>query len=345
MSKLTVVIPRYKETEREMFPLLSSLNLQLGVDMSGVEVLVVTDGGGREPLSEDWLAGFDRLKVRQLALDANVGPGMVRQAGIDASDGDYLMFCDADDQLQNCGIVGAMVKKADDDQADMVYTPWLEELPAEGGGMTYLQHGPEMTWMHGKIFRRSFLEHEGIRHHPDLRVHEDSYFLALVSAFSERQTYLDAVSYVWRYHPDTITRCNGAAYTYTSIPTFIHACLEADKVIEERKADQMEYKIVQLLLYCYFSFHRPEWLSAEHRGHLIDAERALAKEIRPWMFYWYGAAPETKAAVYNEERKKSFSGCVESETLGEWLKRLRLNWDIYRNGSEGDGRLRNACRA
>lgn len=324
MSKLTVVIPRYKEAERDMFPLLSSLNLQLGIDMPGVEVLVVTDGGGREPLSKGWLAGFDRLSVRQLALDANVGPGMVRQAGIDASNGDYLMFCDADDQLQNCGIVGALVKKADNDKADMVSTPWLEELPAEGGGMTYLQHGPEMTWMHGKIFRRSFLEREGIRHHPDLRIHEDSYFLALVSAFAERQTYLDVVSYVWRYHPSSITRCDGASYTFTSIPTFIHACLGADKVIEKRKPEQMQYKIVQLILYCYFSFHRSEWLAPEHRGYLADAEGALAREIKPWAHYWHDAKPEVKAGIYNEERAKSFAGGVETETLDEWLVRLGI---------------------
>ena len=41
---LSIIIPRYKETEKEIFPLLSSINGQVGMDFSDIEVIIATDG-------------------------------------------------------------------------------------------------------------------------------------------------------------------------------------------------------------------------------------------------------------------------------------------------------------
>ncbi len=36
---LSIVIPRYRETEKELFPLLSSIHGQVGIDHSVLEVI------------------------------------------------------------------------------------------------------------------------------------------------------------------------------------------------------------------------------------------------------------------------------------------------------------------
>jgi len=104
MSKfLSIIIPHYQEKERDLFPLLSSIAGQLGVDFSDIEVILANDGGGAGTLNQDFLSLFD-CDIRQVELAENGGPGVARQAGLDAARGEYVMFCDADDALHNVGV-------------------------------------------------------------------------------------------------------------------------------------------------------------------------------------------------------------------------------------------------
>ena len=325
MSKyLSVIIPRYKESELDVFPLLSSINDQLGVDFSDIEVIFANDGGGAGELDKDFLALFRDLDIRQIDLEKNGGPGLARQAGIENANGQYLMFCDADDIIHSVGVLDAMIQRAQETAPDILSTSWLEELITPEGKKTYITHSHESTWMHGKFLRRQYLLTNGIRHHPDLRVHEDSYILSIATALTNRQDYLDIISYVWKYGADSITRRNGAIYTYDSIPTFIFACCEAAKEVEKRNPAVMEYKAVQFAMYCYFSFHQPGWLAEAYEEYLRASEEAFKKNMAPLWHYVTDAAPETIAKIYNEERQKNFVGLMEKETLEEWIRRLDI---------------------
>jgi len=44
-------------------------------------------------------------------MKENKGPGVARQVGLDAAQGKYVMFCDADDMIHNSGIIGAMIQE------------------------------------------------------------------------------------------------------------------------------------------------------------------------------------------------------------------------------------------
>lgn len=320
MKFLSIIIPHYSESEKEIFPLLSSIYTQVGIDFSAIEVIIVTDGGGID-LNGEFFELFKPIEIRNLTINENDGPGLARQAGIDAAKGQYLMFCDADDVLHNVGALGAMMQEAEKTAPDILATSWLEELVNPDGTHAYVTHAHENTWMHGKLLRRQFLAQNGIRHHPELRVHEDSYLLSIATALTERTAYLDIISYVWKYHAESITRRNGASYSFDSIPTFIRACCESDKVVEQRRPDLMEYKICQFVLYNFFCLHQPQWL--ERAQDLDNAEKALTENLAPFWRYWDGAAPERRAEIYNQERQKHFAGCIESELISDWIARIR----------------------
>lgn len=66
-KRLSVIIPRYKEDEKAMFPLLSSISNQIAINMNEVEVVIGNDGGGAGPLSEEYLAQF--------SMDKQIGIG------------------------------------------------------------------------------------------------------------------------------------------------------------------------------------------------------------------------------------------------------------------------------
>lgn len=325
---LSVVIPRYKETERDVFPLLSSIKLQAGIDFSDIEIVFANDGGGAGALEEDFLRLFE-TDIRQVELKENSGPGVARQAGLDHAKGEYVIFCDADDCLHSVGVLGAMIQEAEKFAPDILSTEWLEEVMGPDGQYSYITHHMENTWMHGKLFRRHFLEQNGIRFHEELRVHEDSYFLCIAASSTQRKRHLPVTSYVWKYRPDSITRRNGGAYTYESIPNFIKACTLAFCEVEKRSPEQMEYKILQFILYNYFCFHQPGWQATENAGYLAAAEHAFAKRMAPFMHYWVNADAKRVAEIYNQERMKSFSNCVEQETAKAWLERIGAEVSTY----------------
>ena len=87
---LSVIIPQYKETDKEVKRLLSSIDYQVNVNWEEVEVIIVNDCS-KTLLSESMLNSFENIKPKYIKLKKNVGPGLARQAGLDAAQGEY--FC------------------------------------------------------------------------------------------------------------------------------------------------------------------------------------------------------------------------------------------------------------
>ena len=59
---LSIIIPKYKESEKEMFPLLSSINGQIGIDFCDIEVIIAIDGiknGSNVTLDDNFLKMFN----------------------------------------------------------------------------------------------------------------------------------------------------------------------------------------------------------------------------------------------------------------------------------------------
>lgn len=320
---LSFIIPSYKETEQDIFPLLSSIAGQLGINKSNVEVIIIRDG--TEALD---LEVFDilELNIIQVLMEQNLGPGVARQRGLDVATGTYVMFCDADDTLHSVGIIGAMIQEMANQGWDILKTPWLEEcLDPNTQQLVYINHDIENTWMHGKMFRREFLIKNNISFHPDLRVHEDTYFNSIAVEYTEKIGYLNVTSYVWKWGENSITRHDNGIYRYDSAIDFIKACTWAHERVEIINPSHMDYKIIQLTLYHYFTLHSTIWQESEMKQYHDDTEQAFAEAIKPFWKYWKQADPSLIAQTYGEERNKNFIGQIENETLNEWLNRLGLN--------------------
>jgi hypothetical protein len=312
------------ETEREMTPILSSLNNQAGVDYWGIETLLARDGGGRE-LDKGFLAMFRNLapNMRALALPRNMGPGMARQAGLSEARGDYAMFCDADDTLHSVGVLGAFLEQAAA-APDIVASEWLEEA-REGGRFAYLTHAHENTWLHGKMFRRAFLMENGIAFHPGLRVHEDSYFLAVASAYRPKTAWLPFPTYVWRHAPGSITRRDGGAYRFDSMPEFARAIGLSWARAALADPASLPERVCQLACYMYFATQGAAWREGPAAAARREAaERALAAQLGRGYWRAFDSAPAALlAGTYSLERAKSFAGEMERELFADWIGRLR----------------------
>lgn len=323
MSKiLSIIVPHYREKEKDVFPLLSSINNQLGIKFSDIEVIISSDGGA-EKLDITFLNLFN-FEIKEIKLEKNLGPGVARQKGLDAATGEYVIFCDADDVLHNVGVLGVFIQEAMLNSPDIASSSWLEEIKDPNGNFIYIEHEIENTWMHGKMLKRQFLIDNNIKFHDELRVHEDSYFLSIAAELTKNRRHIQTTTYVWKFNENSITRRNNASYTYTKMPDFVKACTMAQAEVEKRVPEAMENKIIQFVLYNYFVYHTYGWQMPENKKYLISAQNAFVKYIKPFWHYWQEANPETIAELYNQERERTFSGNIESETIWEWIKNINL---------------------
>lgn len=320
---LSIIVPRYRETERDIFPLFSSISNQVGIDFQDIEVYVTTDGGGGPPLDENFLSLFN-FETRQFRREENGGCGPARQTAIDKANGDYILCCDADDVLHNVGALQTMMLEAEKSSPDILTSEFLEELRMPDGRYLYGPHGREECWMHGKLLRRGFLEWYNIRFRDDLKVHEDSYFLCIAMSLAGKIMHLPATTYVWKFHPDSITRRNNGAYAYETVPEHIKAVTMAWEIVERWRPEQMEDRVVQFVHYNFFTLHRTDWQEQCRKELLNKAEDAFAQAMRPWMHCYFSTPISARLESYNREREKLFRNGMEKETLLAWLNRLLL---------------------
>lgn len=319
---ISFIIPSYNEKEKDIFPLLSSIANQLGIEKNLIEVIIVRDGTQELNIKQ---FNIFNLNIYQILMKENGGPGVARQKGLDAAAGKYVMFCDADDILHSVGIIGAMIQEMENQNWDILKTPWLEEyLDPNTNKLIYINHEIENTWMHGKMFRRSFLQNNNISFHPLLRVHEDTYFNCIAAEYTTKMGFLNVTSYVWKWGKDSITRREDGIYRYESSIEFIKACTWAHERVEIINPIHMDYKIVQFIIYHYFCLHSNYWLEKKYKKYYEDTEKAFIEYIKPFWKYWERANPELIVKTYNEEREKNFINQIEDETLNDWLQRLGL---------------------
>ncbi|TDD90137.1 bifunctional glycosyltransferase/CDP-glycerol:glycerophosphate glycerophosphotransferase [Actinomadura rubrisoli] len=188
----------------------------LAQSMGGVETVIVddasTDGTGRVA---DRLAAAHPGRVRAVHLPSNSGGcGRPRNAGIERSDGRYVMFLDSDDLLDRHACLNH-VAAAEETGADLVsglcerifldeppgskrrvrpWYPWLYRRRAVYGS---LGENPDLlydTLSTNKAYRRGFLEDNGLRfverlHYEDLLFTAEAYLAAERTALIPHRVY------------------------------------------------------------------------------------------------------------------------------------------------------------
>lgn len=161
------------------------------------------------------------LDITYLKKRKNEGPGMARQTGIEISSSEYLAFLDADDVLMPYAVETWEYMSNSNPDIDIFHSHFYEqaifdETPA------LLTHQRGYTWMHGKLYKRSFLEKYGIKNHPELRYMEDSYFNSICMELG-KCAIITIPMYVWMNNPGSITRVDDSPFLKNCLPQFVHA--------------------------------------------------------------------------------------------------------------------------
>lgn len=230
--KLSVIIPYYKTLDLLKKYLLKSIQGQ-DFDKNEYEVIIVDDCSPISLTMED-LDEFKDLNIQILKTPENFGPGVARQYGIMHAQGEFLTFCDADDYLSRKDTFSTYINTIEDN--DILVTTFIEEtrFKDEDGKTILLPHDHDRTWMHGKVYRKAFIDDKKIMFHPLLRANEDGYFNNISFSETDKIAYIDDYfSYIWKNNSNSITRSNDQEYNYSGYHEFIYgtrlACLELYK--------------------------------------------------------------------------------------------------------------------
>ena len=213
---LDLIIPQYNEDEAQIKYLLDSINNQKNVDFNLIDVTIVNDCSN-VILSDKFLSKYKKLKITYVRNDKNTGPGLARQKGVDVTDNKYIMFLDADDELYDDNVLSKIIDFIKKFQPNYLVTNIaVEAIVNNQKALIIKKNRDTFPWMHGKVYKRFFLEDKKIRFCEHIRHVEDTYYTTCVigSINPNEIHYLDLITYRWKNNLSSLTR-NKNKYSYT----------------------------------------------------------------------------------------------------------------------------------
>lgn len=211
-NKIDIIIPAYK-AQGTILRTLSSIACQSILD--DLEVTIVNDccPNGDYKKYVDMFSPF--MKIREIKLAENGGPGLARQYGIDNTHNQYFTCIDADDTFSGALALETL-------RAGIQLNPAIQccvgTFVQINENLQLIPHQNDMVWMFGKIYKRDFINKYNIRFN-DTRANEDTGFNTIVRILcnnnpNEIVHWINETVYYWHEKKDSITRINDCQYSF-----------------------------------------------------------------------------------------------------------------------------------
>lgn len=322
--KIDIIIPAYK-AQNTILRTLSSIAEQSVLD--DIEVTIVNDHDG---------IGYKKfvdmfkpyMKIREIELPENGGPGDARQYGIDNTKNPLLMFIDADDTFIGAFAVKILREQLlSDDKNACCFASFIEDQIK-----MHIPHVNDSVWMFGKIYRRAFIDKYKIRFQKGSRANEDAGFNMLCKLFSnpnEQIRYIQESVYYWHFKEDSITRINNAQYSYDqSFVGYTSNMIYALKYAESINPFNSNLMLMKVMILCNLYEYYIETVARDKR--FIDQNfnackqyyNEIYKEIEPKI------NDDVLGEVYNEVMRNAYAGnkmfkIIPSIGIKEFLVKLK----------------------
>ena len=213
---IDIIIPAYNSHET-IIDTLMSIGIQTYRDR--VKVYICNDKSDSDYI--DIMKRFDGiLDIIELDLEENSGPGVARQVGIENSNSEYIVFIDSDDTFYTPLSIELLYTNMVNEDADIVIANFTEET-ANG----LFDHVSDFTWLHGKMYKRKFLEDHNI-HFNNSRNNEDNFFNKSLFMRNPKMICIDDYVYLWRNNQKSITRRNNHEYEFSGYFDLIDNLIE-----------------------------------------------------------------------------------------------------------------------
>ena len=303
-----------------------SIAMQRAINFEDVGVILVNDGEGNEIPGEC----FDEypFSVNQISIPHG-GVSRARNAGLDTSNADWVMFCDFDDGFSSVFGLYMIFSVINEDKSDTLWSSFTEETKGKDGKLTLVAHDRDWVYVHGKAHRRKYLIDNEIRFNDELKIHEDVYFTVLTQTFAEpdRIAAIKVPIYVWKWNDDSITRRNtNEDFTFATYDHVIRQRIAlTEEFIRRNRAELAITIVVKTIVDAYYDSQQFTWRNPENAELLRKADEHIAAYLKRYAGYYSTASPELirqlmSASRNNVVEKGTF--LMEQETLKEWFERI-----------------------
>lgn len=322
--RLQILIPHYKERPDEMQPLLDSIAIQQSVDFGDVGVIIAYDGAEATELPEGEWAGEYPFRIEHIKCEHR-GVSATRNAALDASTAEYVMFCDADDMFCHvCGLYIVLNEMKGDGYDTLVSTFVEETRNPETGEVVYINHDMDSTFVHGKVHRRAYLVDNGIRFNPALTIHEDSYFNILAQSLTTNGKYCPTPFYLWKWRDSSVCRHDKdyILKTYNNMLDSNDALV--DEFIRRGHKDKAAFYTGFMLFDAYYTMNKKEWTDKTNASYRDAVERRFAEYFAKHRETWERLTEQERMIISNGVRTRSVSEGMPMETItiDAWLSHI-----------------------
>lgn len=303
--KLQIIIPHYKETVRDVQILLDSISIQQGIDFNEIGVIIISDGPESVPLPVTEFQNKYPYRVEHTLIDHS-GVCVARNTGLQLSDAEYVMFCDSDDMFYS--VTGLYVILNEIASGfNVLISCFVEEIYYSSlDSYKYILHEDDVTFVHGKVYRRKYLIDNNISFDPELTIHEDSNFNIIAKNLSDSKDvkYYPQAFYLWRYRKDSVTRTDPKCKLKT-YPCVIDSLDKAiARLISANLVDSVNLYICTTILNVYFMMNTYEYQDEDNLVYKEALDRRLQSFILKYIEEYKNIPDSFLSEVYNIARKK-----------------------------------------
>lgn len=316
MKTLDIVITHYNEPFEIVKPLLDSIQFQRNVDFNLIKVYFVNDG--KEGSINPELFTKYTFDITFLVTE-KFGISNARNAGFEQGNSDYVMFCDCDDTFYHVNAINEILQLAENN-VDIIINNFYEEVIV-GKEIKLHKHKNDEVFVHGKTYRRYFLESNNLKFNKLLTYHEDYYFNKLCITLTDNVIYSDEPSYLWTTRKDSICRKEPdyMQKTYNSLID-VNDCI-IERFIQNALTNETIKLVVQFTFSTFFRLCTEEWQTSNY---LQDTEKYFAKFFRKYRKYYDVCPVKDKSKWYEMYRSSAVNEGMlfEPITFLEWIKKI-----------------------
>ena len=318
--KLQILIPQYDEDFSILKPLLDSIALQQSVDLEhDVGVIIVNDGS--EVLIDE--ANFNQYPFDIKYIKAeHGGVSAARDRAFNEATADYVMFCDADDMFFNLYGLYIVFHEMNGKGFDALISIFTEETrDPKTKEPVFINHQMDTTFVHGKIYRRKFLEDKKIRWNHNLSIHEDSYFNCLAYKSTKDIKFCRQPFYIWKWRAASVCR-HDPKYILKTYNNMLDSNTALVKEFLNRgQTENAMFYISSMIYNAYFTMNKKDWMNQENQEYRINTEKRFKEYYLEFKDYFDDTSEKMKSQVIVGLKNRFFSEGVfmESVTFDDWI--------------------------
>lgn len=281
MYKISIIIPVYNAEKYLNEAINSVLNQSIGFE--NIQLIIVDDNSNdnSKKIIKHYDESFDN--ILGIYLDKNHGlPGFGRNVGIDNADGEYLMFLDNDDKLDE-DICKKLYESSVESKVDLIGCNLYMFDEENSSPITYHIHKKlgnnnkillknddifllDCGKTHGKLFKKEIITKYNIKFNETLSF-EDFLFLRTFELYANDLIYLtDYHGYYWRVRADSTSHSISPKYVKNAVKSNYILL----KLLKEHCKDEYFDIIFLNLSYVFFHCFDLNCANSELKEILVD---------------------------------------------------------------------------